>query len=208
MRVRSTPWHRRGHHPSNPTLVAGPGPVSPLYRGKRQCSHVQQQRREAEQQQRHAAWVTTYEAIHALHTQGAPVATIAQQLGISRPTVYAYLRRTRPPSPRSPQRSKPGSPKARKGPKILARFTPVATEACIAMHATVSCRHRTRPCPVTRLAWTPGLAYTLHERTVSRGRPAARAAGRLVPTARCSTGDRPWPRHPRSDAMPKFPMSR
>ena len=31
--------------------------------------------------------------------------TIAAQLGISRPTVYAYLRRTRPPSPRSPQRS-------------------------------------------------------------------------------------------------------
>ncbi len=30
---------------------------------------------------------------------------MAQQLGISRPTVYAYLRRTRPPSRRSPQRS-------------------------------------------------------------------------------------------------------
>jgi hypothetical protein len=34
-----------------------------------------------------------------------PVATIAQQLGISRPMVYAHLRRTIPPSPRSPQRS-------------------------------------------------------------------------------------------------------
>jgi transposase len=87
------------------TLVAGPGPVSPLSRGKRQCSHVQQQRREAEQQQRHAAWVTTYEAIHTLHARGTPVTTIAAQLGISRPTVYAYLRRTRPSSPRSPQRS-------------------------------------------------------------------------------------------------------
>lgn len=87
------------------TLVAGPVPVTPMYRGRRQCSHVEQQRREAEQQQRHAVWVATYEAIHTLHAQGTPVATIAQQLGLSRPTVYAYLRRTRPPSPRSPQRS-------------------------------------------------------------------------------------------------------
>ena len=31
--------------------------------------------------------------------------TIARQLGISRPTVYAYLRRATPPAPRSPQRS-------------------------------------------------------------------------------------------------------
>jgi transposase len=43
------------------TQVAGLGPVTPMYRGRHQCSHVQQQRREAEQQQRHAAWVTTYE---------------------------------------------------------------------------------------------------------------------------------------------------
>jgi transposase len=87
------------------THKAGVGPVAPMYRGRHHCSHAAQQRREAAQQQRHAAWVTTYEAIHTLHAQGTPVTTIAQQLGISRPTVYAYLRRTRPPSPRSPQRS-------------------------------------------------------------------------------------------------------
>ncbi len=87
------------------TLMAGPVSAPPMYRGRRQCSHVEQQRREAEQQQRHAAWVATYEAIHTLHAQDMPVAAIAQQLGISRPTVYAYLRRTLPPSPRSPQRS-------------------------------------------------------------------------------------------------------
>ncbi|HEY5869520.1 MAG TPA: ISL3 family transposase [Candidatus Tectomicrobia bacterium] len=87
------------------TLVAGPGPSTPMYRGRHRCSPVQQQRREAAQQQRHAAWVATYEAIHSLHARGTPVTTIAQQLGISRPTVYAYLRRTGPPSPRSPQRS-------------------------------------------------------------------------------------------------------
>jgi transposase len=87
------------------TLVAGPGPITLLYRGRHRCAPIQQQRREAAQQQRHAAWVTTYEALHTLHAQGLSVTTIAQQLGISRPTVYAYLRRTGPPSPRSPQRS-------------------------------------------------------------------------------------------------------
>jgi transposase len=87
------------------TLVAGPVPITPMYRGRHRCAPIQQQRQEAAQQQRHAAWVTTYEAIHTLHTQGLSVTTIAQQLGISRPTVYAYLRRTGPPSPRSPQRS-------------------------------------------------------------------------------------------------------
>ena len=49
--------------------------------------------------------MTTSEALHPLHAQGPPVATIAQQLGLSRPTVCAYLRRTRPPRPRSPQRA-------------------------------------------------------------------------------------------------------
>ena len=73
-----------------------------MYRGRHRCSPVQQQRREAAQQQRHAAWVTTYEAIHSLHAQGTPVTTIAQQLGISRPTVYAYLRRTSPRVPAAP----------------------------------------------------------------------------------------------------------
>jgi transposase len=85
------------------TLVTGPVSAPPMYRGRRQCSHTEQQRRETEQQQRHAAWGTTYEAIHTLHAQGLSVTTIAAQLGISRPTVYAYLRRASAPSPRSPQ---------------------------------------------------------------------------------------------------------
>jgi transposase len=87
------------------TRLAGPVSAPLMYRGRRQCSYDEQQRREAEQQRRHATWVATYEAIHTLHVQGTPVTTIAQQLGISRPTVYAYLRRATPPSPRSPQRS-------------------------------------------------------------------------------------------------------
>jgi hypothetical protein len=56
------------------------------------------------------------------------------------------------------------------------------------------------------LAWSHGLAYTVHRTTLSRGLPAR--AGRLVATAGFSPGDRSWPRHPRLDATPRFPMSR
>jgi transposase len=87
------------------TQVAGPVAAPIMYRGRRQCSQAGQRRQAAAQQHRHAAWVTTYEAIHTLRAQGTPVTAIAAQLGISRPTVYAYLRRTKSPSPRSPQRS-------------------------------------------------------------------------------------------------------
>jgi transposase len=81
--------------------VVGP----PMYRGRHHSVPVRQQQRATAQQQRHATWVATYEAVHALRTQGTPITTIAQQLGLSRPTVYRLLRRTTPPPPRSPQRS-------------------------------------------------------------------------------------------------------
>jgi transposase len=87
------------------TSSAAPVPITPMCGGKRQCAQTRQPPREAAQQRRHAPWVTTYEAIHALYAQGTLIATIARQLGISRPTVYAYLRRGSPPAPRSPQRS-------------------------------------------------------------------------------------------------------
>ena len=87
------------------TSSAAPVPVTPMYGGKRQCAQTRQPPREAAQQRRHAPWVTIYEAIHALSAQGACITTIARQLGISRPTVYAYLRRGTPPTPRRPQRA-------------------------------------------------------------------------------------------------------
>ena len=87
------------------TRVAGSVAAPSMYRGRHRCSQVGQHRQEAAQQQRHAAWVATDEAIHTLRAQGTSVTAIAAQLGISRPTVRAYLRRTQPPSPRSPQRS-------------------------------------------------------------------------------------------------------
>jgi len=49
--------------------------------------------------------VATYKTVQRLHAQGTPVTAIAQQLGLSRPTVYRLLRRTTPPPRRSPQRS-------------------------------------------------------------------------------------------------------
>jgi len=39
-----------------------------------------------------------------LRARGTPIAIMARQLGISRPTVYAYLRRDMPPGPRQLQR--------------------------------------------------------------------------------------------------------
>jgi transposase len=80
--------------------------VSPtMYRGRHHSVPLRQQQQEAAHQQRHADWGATYEAVQTLHAQGTPVTTIAQQLGLSRPTVYRFLRRTTPPPPRSPQRS-------------------------------------------------------------------------------------------------------
>ena len=87
------------------TSSAAPVPVTLMYSGMRRCAQTRQQPREVEQPRRHVPWVACYEATHALYARGTGIATIARQLGISRPTVYAYLRRATPPAPRSPQRS-------------------------------------------------------------------------------------------------------
>jgi transposase len=77
--------------------------VRPLYRGRRRNSKPAPQE-EAARPPRHARWVAIYETLHRLHAQGTPITTMARQLGISRPTVYAYLRRDTPPGPRRLQR--------------------------------------------------------------------------------------------------------
>jgi transposase len=81
--------------------TAGPVPVTPMYRGRRRSPKPARQHGERPPQ--HTRWVAIYEAVQTLQAQGTPVTTIAQRLGISRPTVYAYLRRDTPPAPRSPQ---------------------------------------------------------------------------------------------------------
>jgi transposase len=77
--------------------------VMPMYRGRRRSPKPAPQE-DAARPPRHARWVTIYEPLHRLHAQGTPIATMARQLGISRPTVYAYLRRDTPPGPRQLQR--------------------------------------------------------------------------------------------------------
>jgi transposase len=86
------------------TPPTGPVPVTPMYRGRRRRPKPAP-RQGAARPPRHAAWGTIYDAVQTLQAQGTPVTTIARRLGISRPTVYAYLRRDTPPAPRSPQRS-------------------------------------------------------------------------------------------------------
>ena len=85
------------------TPADGPVLVTPMYQGRRWNHKPARAGGEASRQPRHAPWVAIYEAVHALQVQGIPVATIARQLGISRPTVYAYLRRDTPPGPKPPQ---------------------------------------------------------------------------------------------------------
>jgi transposase len=83
------------------TPTDSPLPVTPMYRGRRRSVQPQPQQ-QAEGPPRHARWGTIYETLHTRHVQGTPVATIARQLGISRPTVYAYLWQDTPPGPKRP----------------------------------------------------------------------------------------------------------
>jgi transposase len=84
------------------TPPTGLVPVMPMYQGRRRSPKPTPP--PAERPPRHARWVAIYETLHKLHAQGTPIATMARQLGISRPTVYAYLRRDTPPGPRRLQR--------------------------------------------------------------------------------------------------------
>jgi transposase len=78
-------------------------PITSMYRGRRRSSKPPP-REEAAPPPLHARWVAIYDAVRTLRAQGIPIATLARQLGISRPTVYAYLRRDTPPGPRRLQR--------------------------------------------------------------------------------------------------------
>jgi transposase len=69
-----------------------------MYRGRRRSPKPAPQ--PVERPPRVLHWVKIYEALRTLQAQGIPIATVARRLGISRPTVYAYLRRENPPGPR------------------------------------------------------------------------------------------------------------
>jgi transposase len=85
------------------TPADGHVPVMLVYQGRRRSPKSTPQG-EVAHPLRHARWVAIYEAVRTLRAQGTPIATMARQLGISRPTVYAYLRRDTPPGPRRLQR--------------------------------------------------------------------------------------------------------
>ena len=63
-----------------------------------------QLRQDEEGERRHAKRIAQYEAIHTLRHHGADVADIARTVGVSRETVYRYLRLDDPPSRPRPQR--------------------------------------------------------------------------------------------------------
>ena len=57
---------------------------------------------EAASLERHAAVVELYHAMHGLRSKNVDIANIARQLGVSRRTVYRYLRMPEPPSRKQP----------------------------------------------------------------------------------------------------------
>jgi predicted transcriptional regulator len=74
-----------------------------MYRERRRSPQTTRLREEAEQQRRYAPRVAAYAVVHRLHAQGMPIAVIARIVGLSRPTVYTYLRQDTPPGPKRPQ---------------------------------------------------------------------------------------------------------
>jgi hypothetical protein len=84
------------------TPTASPVPVPPMYRGRRR--NPKPTSPPEQRPPRHARWVAIYEAVHTFRAQGTPIAAMARQLNISRPTLYAYLRRDAAPGPRRLQR--------------------------------------------------------------------------------------------------------
>lgn len=74
-----------------------PAPVVAMYRGRRHSPQHWQQRQDGKRHQSHASRVAMYEQIGRLRDEGATITEIARRLQISRPTVYAHLRRGTPP---------------------------------------------------------------------------------------------------------------
>lgn len=87
-----------------------------MYRGKRTCARNWEQSCEEASIQRHAAHVARYDEVRALHSKGVAIAEIARRVGVTRKTVYVYLRMDHPPERKRPMRN----PKER----VLAPYEP------------------------------------------------------------------------------------
>ncbi len=79
------------------TRLVEPAPVVGMYRGRRRHSRNSQNLNGDRRQKYHASRVALYEQIGRLREAGVTVTEIARRLKISRPTVYAHLRRAAPP---------------------------------------------------------------------------------------------------------------
>lgn len=101
------------------------GPVIPLETPSDHMAATHQQRRrrqwhqrqEARQHQRLTQQRARYTQVHALQRQGWTVAAMARELGVSRKTIYIYLRQERPPGPRVYYRHRPD--------RVLAPMKPI-----------------------------------------------------------------------------------
>jgi AcrR family transcriptional regulator len=111
--------------------AAGHVPIMLMYRGRPRSPKPSQMWEGTARPPRHARWVAIYEAVHALRAQGMPLATIARRLGISRPTVYAYLRRGadagHAPEPEGSPYTRPQGPSARAVSFVM--ISPAATRS-------------------------------------------------------------------------------
>jgi transposase len=96
------------HRPAlKAAVVEDAPPVSPeeeMYRGKRQVSRAGQQQAETVSQERQDEKLAWYQKARTLYELGVGITEIARQLGVSRKTVYAYLRRGGPPERKRPRR--------------------------------------------------------------------------------------------------------
>jgi transposase len=75
-----------------------------MYRGKRQVSRTGKQQAEILSQERQGEKGARSHQIHSLRELGIGITEIARQVGVSRKTVYAYLRQHGPPEPKRPRR--------------------------------------------------------------------------------------------------------
>lgn len=80
-------------------------PEEEMYRGKRQVSHEGRQQAETMSQERQDEQVDRYQKVRTLYELGVGITEIARQVGVSRKTVYAYLRQEGPPEPKRPRRN-------------------------------------------------------------------------------------------------------
>jgi transposase len=79
--------------------AAEPGPLSPPAQPD---SPPWRQRQAEASRQRHAHRIEQYRRIHQLRERGVDIAQIARAVGVSRETVYRYLRQPEPPMPKRP----------------------------------------------------------------------------------------------------------